>query len=783
MKWRIFLLLPLFISLLHAADPGGVSGAQLWLRADQGIVSSPISQWDDQSSNGWNATQGTDSRQPQKQNNEANFNPVVRFDGSNDFLDVSNHSALNGKNLTVFVVTLFTGDDGYRSPWTTRDDPSFPGGHSTQGHLLYVRNQKYEYWNGSGSGSWKVGATGIPVTGNYEIATTRSNSSGTQIRKRFYFQGKNTYTSDKENFQQNASKPFRVGAGRTESANGDYFWEGDVAEVIVYDSALVNDDRKQIESYLAIKYGITLTQNKRYFDSNGTAVWAPSGDYKRDIAGLARDDTSALDQRVSHSINSDAVVTMSTNTDFASANSDSGRSQLGNDLSFLIWANNDGDNHWTATGAPADGKILGRTWRIRKTGTQNSVNIHVDVNNPVFDFDSFNGSLFFVHGTNLANATPMKMTDDGGGKWHIENITLADKEKFGFVIAQDPPVNQATMVINELLFRQASGHSGSENEEFVEFFVSQGGTLQDLLVSDQEGHQYTFANDTVSTGDYVVLYSGDGTNTTGMCSASNVHCYYRNSNTLWNDANDDVVLLAPSNTDTTTMDGDTLFYVPIDYIAYQRTSTSNKINGIPPTTQSPTIQWSGTISASGINRLQSLSLTPNGQDTDNANDWEITTSDTASGPITIDHNMDDVGGTEFICSDGYNNNAMPNMSITKTSIVTSDPVNGGSNPKRIPGATIRYCFSVINDGDGTAEDPEIKDTLTGNNRDKLTYTHPNAGKGSVVNNTDVCTALDCAALTDTSSSSYNNSTKEITISLDDIPANSHQCAYIDVTIQ
>jgi uncharacterized repeat protein (TIGR01451 family) len=123
------------------------------------------------------------------------------------------------------------------------------------------------------------------------------------------------------------------------------------------------------------------------------------------------------------------------------------------------------------------------------------------------------------------------------------------------------------------------------------------------------------------------------------------------------------------------------------------------------------------------------------------------------------------------------------MSITKTSIVTDDPVNGGTNPKRIPGATIRYCFSVINDGNGTAENPEIKDTLTGNNRDNLAYTHPNAGKGSVVNNTDACTDSDCAALTDTSSSSYNNSTKEITISLDDIPANSHQCAYIDVTIQ
>ena len=42
----------------------------------------------------------------------------------------------------------------------------------------------------------------------------------------------------------------------------------------------------------------------------------------------------------------------------------------------------------------------------------------------------------------------------------------------------------------------------------------------------------------------------------------------------------------------------------------------------------------------------------------------------------------------------------PAMSIDKSSIVTEDPVNGTTNPKRIPASTIRYCFTVDNTGAG-----------------------------------------------------------------------------------
>ena len=42
--------------------------------------------------------------------------------------------------------------------------------------------------------------------------------------------------------------------------------------------------------------------------------------------------------------------------------------------------------------------------------------------------------------------------------------------------------------------------------------------------------------------------------------------------------------------------------------------------------------------------------------------------------------------------------ANANISILKTSAVVSDPVNGTTNPKAIPGAIVRYTFSVANSG-------------------------------------------------------------------------------------
>jgi uncharacterized repeat protein (TIGR01451 family) len=46
---------------------------------------------------------------------------------------------------------------------------------------------------------------------------------------------------------------------------------------------------------------------------------------------------------------------------------------------------------------------------------------------------------------------------------------------------------------------------------------------------------------------------------------------------------------------------------------------------------------------------------------------------------------------------------VPALSVQKISAVISDPVNGASNPKRIPGSVLRYTITVTNTGPGAID--------------------------------------------------------------------------------
>ncbi len=502
------------------AQPGGINGTQLWLRADAGVLGNPVSQWDDQSGNNRNAIQSIASRRPTVNVTDVNFNPSFHY--TNHFLDVPYASALNGNDLTVFAVLDLDGGSSHRSPWTTRDD------YPQRGHILYYENNRYRYWNGKGSG-WSQ-LTTADTTGNYEIVTTKardiSSIAQSRIEKKVYIQGRKRGSTDERDFSPNTSKPFRIGKGATESDGGNYPWNGDISEIIVYSASLSDIERNRVESYLAIKYGITLYQDSGstytdYRESTGAIIWSQSVNdlYRNNIAGLGRDTTSSLDQKISKSINPEAVITMATSSNFVLANTDASRPSLsGGDRRFLLWANRNQNGTWVSSGAPAGGKILRRKWKIQKTGAQNNVNIQVDVDDPDFDIDAFTGTLYFVKGDDLSVAPVMPMTNDGGGEWHIDNIDFNDGDLFSFVV----------------------------------------------------------------------------------------------------------------------------------------------------------------------------------------------------------------------------NPLLPDMHITKTSIVTSDPVNGSTHPKRIPGATVRYCFTVDNTGAGDAENTTISDSLTGSGRDTLTYVR----SGSVVQ--DISVACNCS---------------------------------------
>ena len=75
-------------------------------------------------------------------------------------------------------------------------------------------------------------------------------------------------------------------------------FDGLFPEYISFDRQLTDNERNRVESYLAIKYGITLDGNRSYRNSSNKVVWDKQNNdlFGNNIFGIGRDDISGLNQ-------------------------------------------------------------------------------------------------------------------------------------------------------------------------------------------------------------------------------------------------------------------------------------------------------------------------------------------------------------------------------------------------------------------------------------------------------------------------------------------------------
>jgi hypothetical protein len=113
------------------------------------------------------------------------------------------------------------------------------------------------------------------------------------------------------------------------------------------------------------------------------------------------------------------------------------------------------------------------------------------------------------------------------------------------------------------------------------------------------------------------------------------------------------------------------------------------------------------------------------------------------------------------------------LTVNKTSKIISDPLNGTTNPKMIPGATVEYCIQVANAAGGaTATSPTITDIVPA----QTTY---DATFGIKLNGT--VTAGVCNA-DGTTGGSYNGGTTTVSGTLNNVAGGSTSALYFRVTI-
>ncbi len=180
------------------------------------------------------------------------------------------------------------------------------------------------------------------------------------------------------------------------------------------------------------------------------------------------------------------------------------------------------------------------------------------------------------------------------------------------LLAQGP-----TVVINEVMYDAA--------DEWVELYVvSTPGDMAGWTLTDQDTHTYTFPTLSPVAGDYIIVHTGTGTDTT----TGNVHqLYWGRTSGVWNTAGDDVLLTDGTN--------------PVDYIAY---GSGSGIDAPPAG-----VTWSGTNPVAATDF--SVALKNNGVDTDTGDDWEQSGTAATRGPASM--GMDNTAPTEVWVDDDY----------------------------------------------------------------------------------------------------------------------------------
>ena len=131
----------------------------------------------------------------------------------------------------------------------------------------------------------------------------------------------------------NSNAFFEIGKANLQNGSSN----GNIAELIVYDRLLSRKQRNKIESYLSIKYGISLPLDAKYYNSQGEAIWTPSqhGEFVHNVTGIGRDDESGLLQK--QSTNQYDEVHFAIALDRFEHKNENNTGQL-NNSQFIIWA-------------------------------------------------------------------------------------------------------------------------------------------------------------------------------------------------------------------------------------------------------------------------------------------------------------------------------------------------------------------------------------------------------------------------------------------------------------
>lgn len=428
----------------------------------------------------WLIPTGSDPSPPLLRRNALNFNPALEFDGTGAG-QALHFRGINRNEATIFIV--FQGNGQGSSPETQRllfggditnyipanaavnlsiglsDGNRFSIGRTREAGLMDPNLEEFT--------AGTIDLEGRPTIGVFIRDIKNSNQELLETR----VNGLDDISWDRPDTY--ASRPLfhfnRLGKHfNSTDATSERNFTGQIAEVMVMAGPPINDHItngvQRTESYLAIKYGITLNTTGGlgsnvgnngfdYLAADGTVIWDADflASYIYDIAGIGRDrfqdffgsnnssgtdDTAYsynLHQVISKSVNPEAILTIATNSDFTSDNFNESRNSIDPAPpsesylhNYLLWGSNRGDINRSTAELPNNppsviASRISREWLVQKNSNAltsiNGVSLQIDLS----------GSDFLNGLVDDATCTTKLLIDrDGDGNFTTGTINIID---------------------------------------------------------------------------------------------------------------------------------------------------------------------------------------------------------------------------------------------------------------------------------------------------------------------------------------------------------------------
>lgn len=428
-------------------SPGGVvDGLLMWHKADDGVVTAGARNiWQDVSGNGRDVSQNTNATyQPllvtdnsYKADNKTynfNFNPFYYFDGTNDFFyrEGDPYFPTTTSAGSTYGVMFNSNRNGWNTPYGwADDDPNF-----------FRWDERYELWRDNGR---------VILTNDMDARALPANIGGMSWRGGgtngvyLNIDGKvySNLTANIGTINNNRTPVnFAIGSeGHNVQASGNEHHQGGISEVFAYSVDHQNsggDEKQRINSYLAIKYGITLktddgTAVPNYLNSASAIVWDATANtgYNNNIAGLARDESSALHQKQSQSNVAGQQVLIGT-TGLANTNALNATGLA--EGQWLVWGDNglsrSPSHGFNFPGRPDLNLRFPAIWKVQVTGGASTVRVAWPQGIPNLHLVQSSDALFDDTDV-FTDMTSNTITINGVG-YNYADVTLANGSYFTF---------------------------------------------------------------------------------------------------------------------------------------------------------------------------------------------------------------------------------------------------------------------------------------------------------------------------------------------------------------